>query len=253
MTEDGIRRIDSAHNRSYRDLLDLHHGKGIRKQGRALISGEKIVGEALGRHSSRCRAWVTARDREPPPEGAPRGMAWIQLETALFRRLDLFGTHRPLVVVDAPELPAWSQEEDLPEGATLLLPFQDPENVGAAVRSAVAFGAAAVVLLGESAHPLHPKSVRASAGTVLAAPLRRGPALADLKPAEGIVALSAAGRSLRGFTFPARFALLAGLEGPGLPGVWNAASVSVPIAGEVESLNAAAAVAIALYAWRSGG
>ena len=248
-----VHRIDSAHNKRFRELLDLHHGKSIRKQSRALLAGEKIVAEALRRHPARCRAWVTARDREPPPEDAPPGLVWVQIETALFRELDLFGTHRPLLVVDAPELPAWSQDEELPAGATLLLPFQNPENVGAAVRSGVAFGASAIVLLAESAHPLHPRSVRASAGAVLGAPLRRGPALADLRPAEGIVALSTAGRDLRGFAFPERFALLAGLEGPGLPQAWRSHAVAVPIAKEVESLNAAAAVAVGLYAWRSGG
>ena len=40
-----------------------------------------------------------------------------------------------------------------------------------------------------------------------------------------------------------------GLEGEGLPEAWRSRTLAIPIRPEVESLNAAAAVAVALYAW----
>ena len=40
-----------------------------------------------------------------------------------------------------------------------------------------------------------------------------------------------------------------GMEGPGLPEKWRERAVAIPMAGEVESLNAATAAAIALYVW----
>ena len=137
----------------------------------------------------------------------------------------------------------------MPEGCTIFLPFQDPENVGAAIRSAVAFGAAQVILLAESAHPYHPKSLRASGGAVVHAKLLEGPSLKDLPESLPLVALSTDGRDLSGFVFPESFGLLVGMEGPGLPEKWKKHALAIPISHDVESLNAATAAAIALYVW----
>ncbi len=68
-----------------------------------------------------------------------------------------------------------------------------------------------------------------------------------------LVALDRAGEPIAGFSFPKGFALLAGVEGPGLPDALRANAVSIPMEGGVESLNAAVAASIALYAWRSSG
>jgi tRNA G18 (ribose-2'-O)-methylase SpoU len=85
---------------------------------------------------------------------------------------------------------------------------------------------------------------------VLSLPLRQGPALGDLPEDLPIVALSAQGPDIRAAAFPPAFGLLAGLEGPGLPEPWRGRAVSIPIRAEVESLNAAAATAVALYEWK---
>jgi 16S rRNA (guanine527-N7)-methyltransferase len=144
----------------------------------------------------------------------------------------------------------WAPSEGFPPGVSVLIPSQDPENVGAAIRSAAAFGAVQAILLGESANPFHPKALRASGGAVLSLPLRQGPAL-DAVPHElPIVALSAEGADIRQAAFPAAFGLLVGLEGPGLPEPWRRRAVRIPIRPEVESLNAAAATAVALYEWK---
>ncbi len=185
----------------------------------------------------------------PPPEGSPHGMDWYQLAPALFREVDVFGTRAPLLLVNVPPLPIWDPSEGLPEGTSLLVPFQDPENVGATIRSAVAFGVDQVILLEESAHPFHPKTLRASGGTVLRAKLFEGPSIKKLQAALDIFPLSTEGRNISTFTFPERFALLPGLEGEGLPEAWRSRALAIPIRPEVESLNAAAAVAVALYAW----
>jgi 16S rRNA (guanine527-N7)-methyltransferase len=132
----------------------------------------------------------------------------------------------------------------------VLIPFQDPENVGAAIRSAAAFGASQVILLAESAHPFHPKALRASGGSVLNVALRPGPPLATIPHELPIVALSSEGADIRDVTFPPAFGLLPGLEGPGLPEPWRDRAVRIPIEPGVESLNAAVAVGVALYEWR---
>ena len=129
------------------------------------------------------------------------------------------------------------------------MPFQDPENVGAVIRSAVAFGAAEIVLLAEAANPFHPKSVRASGGAVFRANLLEGPSIQDLPDDLPVVPLSKEGKRISDFKFPAKFALLPGIEGPGLPDRFRRSGVAIPISPEVESLNAVAATAVALFTW----
>jgi 16S rRNA (guanine527-N7)-methyltransferase len=146
-------------------------------------------------------------------------------------------------------MPVWKPEDGFPEGCTVFLPFQDPENIGAAVRSAVAFGASQGVLLKESAHPFHPKALRASGGAVLDLPLRQGPGLDALPLNIPVIALSVEGRELQTLRFPKAFGLLAGVEGPGLPDAWRNRAVAIPMAGRIESLNAATALSVVLYEW----
>jgi tRNA(Leu) C34 or U34 (ribose-2'-O)-methylase TrmL len=223
-------------------------GRGIRKTGRALVAGEKLTAEILSAHPGACLAWVSDRDR-PPPDVVSH-LHWYQLTPELLRELDIFGTRAPLLLIRLPDMPAWTPAEGFPVGASVLIPFQDPENVGAAIRSAAAFGAVQAILLAESAHPFHPKALRASGGAVLSLPLRQGPALDAIPQELPIVALSAEGGDIRKEAFPAAFGLLAGLEGPGLPEPWRRRAVRIPIRPEVESLNAAAATAVALYEWK---
>ncbi len=248
-------RIDSPHNQRFKDLRRLLSAKGIRRQGLALAAGPRLVAEVLAGHPGRCRAWITPLNVEaPPPDDAPAGLEWLQLAPALFRELDTLGTHAPLLLLDAPEPAVWDPAGGLPPGASLLVPFQDPENTGAVIRSAVAFGMTRVILLRECAHPYHPKTLRASGGAVLHAELMSGPALEDLPADLPVVALSGEGTDIAAFTFPETFALLPGLEGSGLPETRRRHAVAIPIRPEVESLNAAAATSVALYLWsRSRG
>ena len=106
-----------------------------------------------------------------------------------------------------------------------------------------------MILLAESAHPCHPKALRASGGVALQARLLAGPALDDLPSDLPLLPLAADGEPLSRVVFPERFGLLVGMEGPGLPEKWRERAVAIPMAGEVESLNAATAAAIALYVW----
>lgn len=247
MTTPSPHRIESPDNRVFKQLAKTLDVRGIRKFERALVSGPKIVADVLRGSPELVEAWVATPAHDAPAD-LPAHAHWYQLSPALFRTLDVAGTGTPLLVVKVPKLPVWNSD-DIARGCTLLVPFQDPENVGAVIRSAVAFGVAHVVLLDEAAHPFHPKAVRASAGAVFAAKLFDGPPLHAVPDAVPVVALSAGGRSIADFAFPDRFVLLPGIEGPGLPERFHSRAVAVPISENVESLNAAAATSIALYLW----
>ncbi len=243
------RTIESAQNSLFKDLKKLLTGRGVKKQGAALVSGTKTVADVLNAHPNRCRAWIGSGDRNPPPADAPAHLNWYQLSPDLFQTLDIFGTHSPILLVTAPQIEPWVPAEGFPEGCSLLVSFQNPENVGSVIRSAAAFGVRQVILLAESAHPFHPKSMRASGGTVLSVKLRQGPALGSLPIDLPILALSPEGKDISTIQFPRAFGLLPGVEGPGLPPPWRDNAASIPIQPQIESLNASVATAIALYVW----
>ncbi|MFE6994645.1 TrmH family RNA methyltransferase [Microbacterium sp. NPDC057659] len=135
-------------------------------------------------------------------------------------------------------------------------------NVGALFRSAAALGIDAVLVSPACADPLYRRSVRVSMGTVFQVPWTR---VDDW--ARGIEELKDAGYLLAGMTLgegavplddlvaegPARLALMFGNEGDGLTGATEAMldrRVIIPMMSGVDSLNVAAASAVAFYATR---
>jgi 16S rRNA (guanine(527)-N(7))-methyltransferase RsmG len=245
-----VHAVTSTSNQQFKDLKKLLVSRGIKKAGRAIMSGARPVQEMLSRFPERCLSWITRDDLWPPGPSTPAQMNWLQLCDPLFHELDIFGTHGPLLVIAVPPMEPWDPREDFPPGCSLLVPFQDPENIGTVIRSAAAFGVSQVILPAESAHPYHPKALRAAGGMTPLVRLRTGPPLEALGTDLPLLALSAEGTPLQQIRFPESFGLLAGLEGQGLPDHWRAKAVRIPIDTAVESLNAATAVAIALYEWR---
>jgi len=136
----------------------------------------------------------------------------------------------------------------------------DHTNVGAIFRSVAGLGADAVLITPRCADPLYRRSVRVSMGTVLQVPWARlpdWPEGADLLHAHGFtlaaLALSDGAIDLRAYAAarPERVAVMLGAEGEGLSSSALAAAdtvVTIPMAHGVDSLNVAAASAVALYA-----
>jgi len=137
--------------------------------------------------------------------------------------------------------------------------INDHENLGALFRNAAALGVDAVLLGPGCADPLYRRSVRVSMGEVFAVPYARlapwpgaldevraaGYTLLALTPAHGAVPLQRLPAAAR-----RRPALLLGAEGPGLSRAALAASdlrVAIPMRNGVDSLNVAAAAAVAFW------
>ena len=242
-----IKEIASSRNPEYKVWQSLLSGRGIKKHGLAMLSGPKQTAEMLAEFPERIQA-VLWNNRDSAEASFGRNQCCLRPE--IFRDLDVFGAGPPLMVVAVPDMPELGS--DLPDGATVFIPFQDPSNVGAVIRSAAALGASQAVLLAEAAHPFHPKSLRAAGPTVYRLPLVKGPALAEVADMDlPLIILSGRGQSLIGYPFPEKFGLVPGLEGPGLPDVLrDRTQVAVPMEPGVESLNASVAASIALYEWR---
>jgi RNA methyltransferase, TrmH family len=120
----------------------------------------------------------------------------------------------------------------------------DPGNVGTLIRTAGAFGAA-VALSEGCADPTGPKALRASAGAIWSVPLVE---LRNLR-CKRIALVARGGVPLGDADLAGEVAFLLGAERGGLPAeVERDLEVTIPIA--TESLNVAAAGAIALHEWR---
>lgn len=190
----------------------------------------------------------------------PDGVRVTEVSEQVMRRLSDATTPAGVVaVVRTPDL-----ERAVPAtGPVLVLDgVGDPGNVGTLVRTAAAFGAAVLSLGG--ADPFGPKAVRASAGACYRTSMHRrdaGPDLVATLEGEGrpVVGLAAQGSvtldELAGRSPAAGIVLVVGSEPNGLSvPVRDAIDelVRIPMASGIESLNVAAAGAIAMHALMAG-
>ncbi|MCM0638297.1 TrmH family RNA methyltransferase [Cellulomonas wangsupingiae] len=180
-----------------------------------------------------------------------------------------FHVHRgALAAMHRPDLPSVADVLAGARGGTgarrvaVLEDLVDHTNVGAAFRSAAALGVDAVLVTPRCADPLYRRSVRVSMGTVFQVPWTRidpwPGGIATLRDAGFVtasLALSDDAVSLDDLVAdpPERLALVLGAEGDGLKPATVAAgdvTVRIPMAGGVDSLNVAAAAAVAFWATR---
>ncbi len=252
--------ITSSDNPRFKALCKITGTDGIKKLGKTLIAGKKIIKEILAQaevptHELVLYDGYAEHDQEFEriiSDHAQRGSLLI-LKKSLYNEIDSLKSNGPLLSADVPAIHDW--DLTVPEGCSLMLPFQDPENIGSVIRSAAGFGVKIVILLKEASHPFHPKAIRASAGAVFSLRISRGPSINDIAglPAEiveKIVTLDRHGKNIEDCSFPESFIILPGIEGPGVPENLKSMAVSIPLNGAVESLNASAATSIALYEWR---
>jgi tRNA G18 (ribose-2'-O)-methylase SpoU len=141
----------------------------------------------------------------------------------------------------------------------------DHANLGAIARSTLALGWDGVLLSNRSADPLYRRAVKSSMGVVLSLPWARATddrAVPEVLRSAGFEVVALALRddavsldevAVRHAGTDTRLALLLGTEGQGLSEAWLRGAdtvVTIPMAAGVDSLNVAAAAAVACYALR---
>jgi TrmH family RNA methyltransferase len=165
-----------------------------------------------------------------------------------------------LAVCGFVDVPLAALTSPAPALVALLANVRDPGNAGTVLRTADAAGAQAVVFGDASVDPYNGKCVRASAGSLFHLPVVAGARLEEAVAAmraAGLRIVAADGRAGRSLDDPevrARLgeptAWMFGNEAWGLPPDLVALAdepVAVPIYGQAESLNLAAAAAVCLY------
>jgi 23S rRNA (guanosine2251-2'-O)-methyltransferase len=235
-----------------------------------IVVGPRAVHEALAAHAGEVNAVFVQEDArralaEIAAEAARRG---VKVEERTQAELDLLAKghkHQGIVAITGAysyvDLELVLERAAHPPLLVALDEITDPHNLGAIVRSAVAFGADGVITLKHRAAPVTPVVVRSSAGATEHARIVRvtnlARTLADLSERGlSIVGLDAEGQVELHALPPAEAGrvLVVGAEGKGLRRlVREHCTVLAKIAhpGPVASLNASVAASIALYeAWR---
>ncbi len=177
----------------------------------------------------------------------------IALPDRLFQTLSSTVTSQGVIALVRP--PAWEMEDLFrgPAGEQSLVVvldgLQDPGNVGAIARAAEAFGATGLMFLKGTASPFHPKTLRASAGSLFRVPFVTAASF-PARPVQVYAAMPFTGseRMAADADFSVPCAIVVGSEGRGVSPelMAGAEPVAIPTVA-VESLNAAVAAAILLY------
>ena len=247
-------------------------GGGRRDRGRHVrpggggspwIYGQHAVAAALANPARRCTRLLATDTATIPVENPPISPEIVGREVidallppgAVHQGLALLAD--PLPEMDVTDLAALAAER--PRILTIALDqVTDPQNVGAVMRSAAAFGAAALIVPERHSPDTTGALAKAASGALEAVPLLRPNnlvrALEALKEA-GFWAVGFdmdAPQALPGADLPDRCILVLGAEGRGLRRLTRETCdlmVHVPMTGAVESLNVSASAAVALYEW----
>jgi tRNA G18 (ribose-2'-O)-methylase SpoU len=235
------------------------------ERGLYIAESEKVIRRALAA-GHRPRSYLMARrwlaDLADIVERAEAdGIPVFVGESDVIEGLTGFHLHRgALAAMQRPVLPTLAE---VLEGARRVLVLEDVvdhTNVGAVFRSAAALGVDAVLVTPRCADPLYRRSIRVSMGTVFQVPWTRidpwPGGVADLRALGFTTAALALEEDSVGLDElaadpPQRLALVLGTEGDGLSRRTIAAvdvTVRIPMAGGVDSLNVAAAGAVAAWA-----
>ncbi len=240
-----VKKIESSSNLLYKKLLSLTKSKGVREEKLCLVSGEKIIAEQISLNAPKDAFWVFYSEAHPLFEMQP-DLQSVILPKDLFRTLDVVGSDKPLACLPTPEIGLW-KHQSMPESHELLCALGDPNNLGALLRSAKAFGIQNVVLLEESCHPFHPKAIKAASGACFGLSYSKGPSIKNLGDVQRLLAMDLAAPSVREADFSQPWRILLGEEGQGIPSSLRCEKVSIPYPGNVESLNATIAASILFY------
>ena len=220
------------------------------------MEGPKLVAEALAARFPVAELFVAPDgDDEVVAQAVAAGARVHRLARGVLERVAGTVTPQPLVAVVGRVDVAL---DDL-EGADFVVvcvEVRDPGNLGSVVRSAEAAGAGGVVCCNGSVDIYGPKTVRASAGSLLHVPIVAGGEPVEVLERMGGWGMRRLGTQARAgepydrvdLTSPVAFVL--GNEAHGLPTQLDEVldgTVTIPMAGRAESLNVGMAAAVLCF------
>lgn len=256
--------ISSAQNPKFKQLVKLlGSSKNRRQSGQTVLEGASLVKDYL--KSQRPISQLLIDESKMGNSDAAEIIGLVEptkingIKSSLLNRLSQVATSPGvLAVIPIPKEACFTvgAVTNQPQQIVLVDRIQDPTNLGAIIRSAVAFGVSQIHLSTGSTDPWSPKVIRASAGAVFGPKLFTQSNLSEVisnlrSIGFEICATSPRGdKSLTAIDLPKRLAWLVGNESQGVgSGLLNLAtySIKIPQTSGVESLNLAIASSLCFY------
>lgn len=249
-----VQYITSTKNAQIQRLRSLQDAKARADTSLFLVEGWNLLQEAI-RYACVDVIVVDEAKKHVLSDVLPNQLQANVLYAPSFVLAHICQTKTPQGVAASVYLPKPIQTESIQGKVLALDGVQDPGNVGTMIRTAEAAGFSAVLLSSDSADPYAPKTVRATMGSIFRMPVLRGDLLHFLTDLQlnGTIIISTEvnGAPIQSLNISKPFALVIGNEGNGIQE--NIAELSnhriaLPMCGKVESLNAAVAAGIFMYA-----
>jgi len=245
--------IRSPTNQTLKHVRSLQHRKSREAEGAFVVEGRRALQDALAA-GARPRLVLLREDVAAglPEPGLPARVPVRIVAPALFDALSATVTPQGvLAVFPIPALPLGAPRAPL---FAIFDRIRDPGNLGTLLRSAAGAGATGALLTAGSVDPYSPKVVRAAMGAHFRLPIRSlTPELEEeirVACPLRVVADAAATLPYDALDWTQPAALIVGSEATGPSAEMLALAtrdVSIPLAGGVESLNAAVAGSIILF------
>ena len=245
----------------YRDLRDVQLRTHLEAEhGLFLAEGEKVVRRAVEagfspRSFLMAPRWLDGLADVLATSDAP----CYVVDEALAEQVTGFHVHRgALASLERRPQPALDEVLDGARQVLVLEDVVDHANVGAVFRCGAAFGFDAVLLAPRCADPLYRRSIKVGMGAVFSTPWTRLPDWYDALPELSARGFTTVALTLSHDAHPIeevvvgldRVALVLGSEGHGLSPRWERSAdrrAVIPMREGIDSLNVAAAAAVACY------
>ena len=250
-----MKKINSRSNEIFKNALKLTRKKYRDLEGKYLLEGVKPLEDALNQGID-VECIFVREETEKDIAATGFEVQAIELEKTLFDELSNTETSQGIIAV------VKKKPQDCfgfmgPGTAVILDRLQDPGNIGTIIRTAEAAGCSAVLAVKGTGDIYSPKVVRSAAGSVLRMPVYEG-----LEPEDAVRICKEAGRKIavsclegaedyREAALDENTAIVIGNEGRGVSSEFISLAdikVKIPMKGEIESLNAAVAAGILMYA-----
>ena len=242
--------ITSVNNDLVKETVKLQQKKYRNQSGKFLLEGYKAIKEAFDSGIKLEKIFV---DKNKKSEYNFADEILIETVEPVLKKLS--------TTESAPESVAVGVQKKYDKNilknskkVLLLEDIKDVGNLGTIIRSAVAFGADAIVLFGESVDIYNPKCVRASVGNLWKLPVVEISDLQELKVLfanfERIATLPRTENLLKTFKLQTPAVIMFGSEANGLSQElidFSTNSVKIEMAETVESLNLATSVSVIMY------
>lgn len=250
--------ITSTSNPQIKQMVALLKKSKERKEQRAfVIEGRKMFEEICTDASRVIKAYFSeSYGREQYPDNSFPHVPYEIVADSVFEAMA--ETVTPQGVLAIVKMPEYSLDEIISNAGTLVLleNLRDPGNLGTIIRTAEAAGVAGVILSKESVDIYNPKVIRSTMGAVYRVPFLYADdfiQLLDKLKRQQVRLLAAHLKGNKTFDkadYSGKVGILIGNEANGLSeetSEFADEKVIIPMAGNVESLNAAVAAALLMY------